>query len=74
LKFYGDTLISGGEDHTVRVWSIDRGENELTMKHKGAVTCMDFCGGVAQVVSGSKDKSAALWDLNTGRILLYTLL
>lgn len=73
------SLITGSSDYTVRLWKVVRGPNpnssSSTMQvslshimrvHTDAVTCVTASRPWSLVVSGSKDGSAAVWDLNRG--------
>nr|VWO93939.1 G protein beta subunit Gib2 [Ganoderma boninense] len=72
-----DTLITGSTDNMVRLWQITRNdrnrEQPVTLQlthlmrgHTAKVTCITASRSWSLIVSGSKDGSAALWDLNRG--------
>jgi len=73
------SLITGSSDYTVRLWKVIRGPNPLSSSsamqvslshimrvHTDEVTCVTASRSWSLVVSGSKDGSAAVWDLNRG--------
>ena len=73
------SLITGSSDYTVRLWKVVRGPNpnssssamrvslsHIMRVHTDEVTCVTASRLWSLVVSGSKDGSAALWDLNRG--------
>lgn len=73
------SLITGSSDYTVRLWKVLRGPNpnssssamrvslsHIMRVHTDVVTCVTASRPWSLVVSGSKDGSAALWDLNRG--------
>lgn len=71
-------LVTGSTDYTVRLWKVSRGDGSfssgtmhLTLSHimrihTDEVTCVAASRTWSIVLSGSKDGSAALWDLNRG--------
>jgi WD40 repeat protein len=78
---FADTssLVTGSSDYTVRLWKASRGPHpnssasglRLNLSHIMRVHTDEIVSVAASrawslVVSGSKDGSAALWDLNKG--------
>ena len=69
-----ENLITGSEDHIVRLWRVSRGNsgsNSLSISlsnmmrvHRDIILCVAASRSWSVIVSGSKDGSAALWDLN----------
>lgn len=72
-------LVTGSSDYTVRLWKVGRGPHpnnaqsgmRVTLSHimrihTDEVVCVAASRAWSLVVSGSKDGSAALWDLNRG--------
>jgi WD40 repeat protein len=69
-----ENLITGSEDHIVRLWRVSRnnsGPSGLSLSlsnmmrvHRDIIICVAASRSWSVIVSGSKDGSAALWDLN----------
>ncbi|KAA8911819.1 hypothetical protein TRICI_003695 [Trichomonascus ciferrii] len=78
LTLRGDTLVSGGCDRDVRVWSLKSGAcTQILRGHSSTVRCLQMADsavdGVAEVaVSGSRDHTLKVWDLARG-VCLRTL-
>lgn len=75
-----NNLITGSSDHTVRLWHVIRGIqhgagkdgsahvtlSHIMRVHTREVVCVTASRPWSVIVSGSRDGSAALWDLNRG--------
>ena len=70
-------LITGSSDYTVRLWKVSRLKSgfsggihilssNIMRVHTDEVSCVAASRAWSLVVSGSKDGSAAIWDLNRG--------
>ena len=61
------TLVTGGEDKTVRVWDTYTGVHKHTLeKHTESVTSLAISPDGNLLVSGSEDGTILVWDLQTG--------
>jgi len=72
IAAYGDTLVSGSYDATVRVWKISTGETLHRLAgHQSKVysVVLDYKRG--RCISGSMDCSLKVWSLETGSCLLH---
>ncbi|KAG0015959.1 hypothetical protein BGZ80_009516 [Entomortierella chlamydospora] len=68
-----DQIASGGQDMTVRLWSVATGDCVLTIRgHKGKVAAVAYSPTGDQIVSGSWDSTVRLWDINN-RSCIQTL-
>ena len=64
----GRQVVSGGRDHTLRVWDLASGECLRTLEgHKGSVQAVAISPDGRYVVSGSWDKTLRVWDLASGK-------
>ncbi|KAK0199746.1 beach-domain-containing protein [Desarmillaria ectypa] len=70
-----DCLVTGCTDYTVRIWKTSRAHNPPLLRlslshimriHTDIVICVATSRSRSLIVSGSRDGSAALWDLNRG--------
>ena len=73
-----NNLVTGSSDFTVRLWKVLRGVSgsssapprvvlsHIMRIHTDEVTCVAVSRPWSLIVSGSKDGSVALWDLNKG--------
>jgi F-box and WD-40 domain protein CDC4 len=64
----GDTLVTGGSDGSVRIWSLEgkRAIHRLAA-HDNSVTSLQF--DETRVVSGGSDGRVKIWDLKTGQLV-----
>jgi WD40 repeat protein len=64
----GGTLVTGGSDGSVRVWSLERfcAIHRLAA-HDNSVTSLQFDD--TRVVSGGSDGRVKVWDLKTGHLV-----
>lgn len=68
LQMRGDTLVTGGSDGSVRVWSLSRFcPIHRLAAHDNSVTSLQFDD--TRVVSGGSDGRVKVWDLKTGQLV-----
>jgi WD40 repeat protein len=60
----GKKLAMGGGDHSIRIWSLDSGEETFQNRdHQGAVRSVCFAPDGALLAAGSDDKTVTLWEV-----------
>lgn len=63
----GSTLVTGGSDGSVRVWSLDTySPIHRLAAHDNSVTSLQFDD--TRIVSGGSDGRVKIWDLNAGTL------
>ncbi len=62
----GDTLLSGGWDTRVILWSIASGHSRDFVGHDGAVQCCEMSGDMRTLVSCSRLGGLIVWDKARG--------
>ncbi|MFM7581740.1 MAG: WD40 repeat domain-containing protein, partial [Caldilinea sp.] len=64
----GQTIVSGGEDGTVRIWNAaDLQPQQLFFNHIGAVTALNFSPDGQRIVSGGEDGTLRIWEVAGGQ-------
>ena len=64
----GDTLVTGGSDGSVRVWSLISNQPiHRLAAHDNSVTSLQFDD--ARIVSGGSDGRVKIWDTTTGCLI-----
>ncbi|KAJ3160575.1 SCF ubiquitin ligase complex subunit cdc4 [Geranomyces michiganensis] len=67
---YGNRLVSGSYDSTVRIWNIDTGTVVFICRgHREKVYSVGYSHELRRAVSGSMDASVKIWCTNTGTLL-----
>ena len=66
----GQTLASGSNDETIKVWNVKTGNLLQTLKgHSELVYSVAYSPDGQTLASGSYDNTIKLWDINTGNLL-----
>jgi serine/threonine protein kinase len=67
LSSNGQTVVSGSEDKTIKVWNLNNGQLLRTLAgHADAVRSLTLSSNGQILASGSGDKTIKLWNLQTG--------
>ena len=67
---YGDILISGSEDRTIKMWNLNTGSCINTLRsHNHYVDALVFIPVTRELVSGSWDRTIKVWDTTSGACL-----
>ena len=65
----GQTLVSGSDDKTIKVWNLHTGELRHTLTgHSNSVYCVAISPDGKTIISGSSDKTIKVWNLYTGEL------
>jgi WD40 repeat protein len=69
----GRWLASSGEDHLIRLWDLETGEDTHALAgHTNLVTAIDFAppeemgSAGSYLATGSDDQTIKIWDYQTG--------
>ncbi|GFZ92950.1 serine/threonine-protein kinase [Okeania sp. KiyG1] len=70
----GQTVVSGGEDNSIKVWTLKTGSEPRTLggwmfSHSGWVQEIAFSSDGQTLVSGSNDGTVKVWNLGTGKLV-----
>ena len=60
----GKTIASGGDDNTVKLWSLDGRDLHTFHGHSGTVWSVSFSPDGQTIASASEDNTVKLWSLN----------
>lgn len=67
LSSNGQTLVSGGEDKTIKIWNLNTGQLSRTLLgHSDTVRSVTLSLDGQFLASASGDKTIKLWNLQTG--------
>lgn len=67
----GQTLVSGSEDNTIKVWNLKTGQlNQTLTGHSDTVRSVALSPDGQTLVSGSGDKTIKVWNLYTNKVLI----
>lgn len=71
----GRMLVSGGEDHTLRLWDVQTGAELMPplLGHTSGVWAVAFTPDGRRVVSGSADTRVRIWEVQPRRVLFASV-
>lgn len=70
IAVFGAYAVSGGVDNSVKIWRLDNGTVQQTLKgHSNAVWSVAFSADGALALSGSADATIKLWNVADGRLV-----
>ncbi|XP_021736318.1 DENN domain and WD repeat-containing protein SCD1-like isoform X2 [Chenopodium quinoa] len=63
IRMVGDSVITGSDDWTARIWSISRGScDAILASHGGPVLCVEYSALDGGIITGSDDGSVRFWE------------
>ncbi|XP_078432059.1 stomatal cytokinesis defective / SCD1 protein (SCD1) isoform X2 [Wolffia australiana] len=69
IRVVGDTVLTGSDDWTARVWSLSRGSCDAVLAcHAGPVSCVEHSPADKGIITGSIDGSLRFWENEEGRM------
>uniref|UniRef100_A0A2P2KS99 DENN domain and WD repeat-containing protein SCD1 n=1 Tax=Rhizophora mucronata TaxID=61149 RepID=A0A2P2KS99_RHIMU len=69
IRMVGDTLVTGSDDWTARVWSVTRGTCDAVLAcHAGPILCVDYSTLDRGIITGSTDGLLRFWENDEGGI------
>ncbi|XP_022765895.1 DENN domain and WD repeat-containing protein SCD1-like isoform X2 [Durio zibethinus] len=69
IRMVGDTLITGSDDWTARVWSVSQGTCDAVLAcHAGPLLCVEYSASDKGIITGSTDGLLRFWESEEGGI------
>ncbi|WVY96190.1 hypothetical protein V8G54_028341 [Vigna mungo] len=69
IRMVGDTVITGSDDWTARMWSVNRGTCDAVLAcHAGPILCVEYSSLDRGVITGSTDGLLRFWENDDGGI------
>lgn len=60
-------LASASGDYTIKIWDVESGQSNLTLKHKDIVQSLSWSADGNLMVTTSRDKKLRIWDVRQER-------
>ncbi|KRW98388.1 WD40-repeat-containing domain [Pseudocohnilembus persalinus] len=64
---HSDSIISGGKDSTIRLWSIEQAEEVRIFLDYSPVNALKFSNDCRNLISGNNGKRIAIWQTDSGQ-------
>ncbi|GLJ36915.1 hypothetical protein SUGI_0746310 [Cryptomeria japonica] len=65
----GDTIITGSDDWTARLWSVSHGTcDPVVACHAGPITCVEYSTFDKGIITGSADGMVRIWETHEGSL------
>ncbi|KAF8024634.1 hypothetical protein BT93_F1721 [Corymbia citriodora subsp. variegata] len=69
IRMVDDTVITGSDDWTARIWSVSRGTCDTVLAcHAGPVQCVEYSLSDKGIITGSTDGLIRFWEKEEGGI------
>lgn len=69
IRMVDDTVITGSDDWTARIWSVSRGTCDTVLAcHGGPVQCVEYSLSDKGIITGSTDGLIRFWEKEEGGI------
>ncbi|KAL3824778.1 hypothetical protein ACJIZ3_020807 [Penstemon smallii] len=69
IRMVGDTVITGSDDWTARMWSVSQGTCDAVLAcHDGPVLCVEYSMADRGIITGSNDGLLRFWENDDGGI------
>lgn len=69
IRMVGDTIITGSDDWTARLWSVSQGTCDAVLAcHAGPVLCVEYSMSDKGIITGSTDGLLRFWENDEGSI------
>ncbi|KAF9592710.1 hypothetical protein IFM89_016942 [Coptis chinensis] len=69
IRMIGDTIVTGSDDWTARMWSVSRGTCDAVLAcHAGPILCVEYSSSDKGVITGSTDGLLRFWENEEGGI------
>ncbi|KAJ4959695.1 hypothetical protein NE237_019605 [Protea cynaroides] len=69
IRMVGDTVVTGSDDWTARIWSVSRGTCDAVLAcHAGPILCVEYSTPDKGIITGSSDGLLRFWENEEGGI------